>query len=196
MLNVKKAIALLLILVLSILCISCEKAEGSQKDIQLNDSQMRAISELAAMECYYHNVAKFEEEDAAGILLWKKDKHFWIEYSGIVKIGIDASLLELAVEGDTVHISIPNAKVLSTKVDQASLTKDSFIVDVDSASISAEDETEAFKEAQKEMTEAASNDLVLLENAQQRVRKLLEEYVMNIGEAAGKEYSIEWTYIE
>ena len=105
-------------------------------------------------------------------------------------------MLELAIEGDTVHISIPNAKVLATKVDQASLTKDSFIVDVDSASISAEDETEAFKEAQKEMTEAASNDLVLLENAQQRVQKLLEEYVINIGEATGKEYSIEWTYIE
>jgi hypothetical protein len=46
------------------------------------------------------------------------------------------------------------------------------------------------------MVNAAANDSVLLASAQQRVQKLLEEYVNNIGKAIGKNYSIEWKYIE
>ena len=45
------------------------------------------------------------------------------------------------------------------------------------------------------MIEAASKDTALLANAQQRVQKLLEEYVANIGRITGNEYSIEWNYI-
>jgi len=150
---------------------------------------------LATMECYYHNVAKYSEEDAAGILFWKKDKHFWIEYSGVVKIGIDVSLVTVEVDEDSVTISIPDAKVLGEKVDEASLTKDSYIVDGKSADIDAEDQTKAFGFAQENMVKAASGDRALLASAQQRAQILLEEYVTNIGNAAGKEYSIEWKYI-
>lgn len=37
----------------------------------------------------------------------------------------------------------------------------------------------------------ASDDTLLLANAQQRVQKLLEDYVTNIGESVGKTYKIE-----
>jgi len=40
---------------------------------------MKTIANLAVMDVYYHNVAKFKEEDVKGVLLWKKDKHFWVE---------------------------------------------------------------------------------------------------------------------
>jgi hypothetical protein len=196
MMKIRKIIAILLTLALSFTCISCAKTEVQQKKMKPQVSQMKSICELATMECYYHNVAKYTEKDAAGIWLWTKDKHFWVEYSGIVKIGIDASLVVVEVEENTVTITIPNAKVLGKKVDEASFTKDSFIKDKNSADISAEDQTKTFAEAQANMEKAASEDSALLASAQQRAQKLLEGYVTNIGNKFGKEYSIKWKYID
>ena len=80
------------------------------------------------------------------------------------------------------------------KVDNATLTEDSFIVAKNSAKVEAEHQTAAFKEAQSKMQEAASNDTALLSNAQQRAQKLLEDYVNNIGNCIGKKYKINWTF--
>lgn len=190
--NTRKTIALFLTFVLSFICFSCAKTETDQKSIKPQEAQMKAICELATMDCYYHNVAKYKKEDATGILLWKKDKHFWVEYSGIVRVGIDASKLFIEVKDNSVTITIPEAKVLDAKVDPVSLSDNSFIVDKKSAKISAEDQTNVFKEAQENMISAASKDSALLASAQQRAKTLLEEYIANIGAAVGKEYSIEW----
>jgi hypothetical protein len=192
----RNIIALFLIFVLSFSCGSCAKTKTQQKTIKLQVSQMKSICELATMECYYHNVAKYKEEDAEGILFWKKDKHFWIEYSGIVKVGIDVSLLTIKVEENSVAITIPEAKVLGEKVDEASLSDASFIVDNSSAALSGEDEIKAFSEAQTNMVLSASGDSALLASAQQRAQTLLEGYIKNIGDALGKEYSIEWIYLD
>lgn len=158
-------------------------------------SQMKAICELAVMDCYYHNVAKFKEENAAGVLFWKKDKHFWIEYSGVVSLGIDASLVTLDVDDTLVTITIPEAKVLRCQVDSNELSEDSYIVAKDSAKISAEDEVAAFAQAQANLEKTAASDTALLSSAQQRAQNLLEEYVQNIGEAVGKDYTIQWVYL-
>ncbi len=191
-----KNMILLIILAVFMTTISCEKIDALKNDNEPKISQMKVISELAVMKCYYHNVAKFKEEDASGILLWKKDKHFWIEYSGTVKIGIDSSLLNVDVNDTTVTVTIPQAKVLDKEVDALSLNKDSFYVDINSAKVSGEDEIKAFEEAQDRMESAAVNDSALLSSAQQRVKKLLEEYINNIGDAVGNEYTIKWVYLE
>lgn len=193
----RKIIALLLMLGLAFTCISCVQIEEQQDSFSLLESRMKSISELATMKCYYHNVAIYDEKDASGILFWKKDMHFWIEYSGIVELGIDASLVKIIdVKEDCVTIAIPNAKVLSKKVDEASLNKDSFIVDKKSAKISAEDEIRVFADAQKNMELGASSDKALLASAQLRAQMLIEQYVMNIGASGGKEYYIKWEYID
>ena len=157
---------------------------------------MKAICELATMKCYYHNVAKYTKEDAAGILWWKKDRRFWIEYDGIVTMGIDASLVDIEVDNDTVTITIPPAKVLGFEVDETTLNEDSYIVDTKSAKVKAEHQTEAFKQAQDHMKEEAEKDTLLLANAQQRAQKLLEDYVNNIGNCVGKTYNIKWIYLD
>lgn len=190
--KIRKIIALFLTLLFSVSCAACTKAETSEPQGQVSQVQMKAICELATIQCYYHNVAKYKEEDATGMLLWKKDKHFWVEYSGVVKVGIDASLLVVEVKENSVTITIPEAKVLGANVDKDSLTEKSFIVDKKSAAISAEDQTRVFSEAQANMVSTASKDSALLANAQQTAKKLLEEYIANIGKAVEKEYSIEW----
>ena len=190
----KKIVSIVLAAVMCMTCISCGQKE--QKTVEEPKvSQVKAICELAVMDCYYHNVAKYFEEDAAGIWLWKKDKKFWIEYSGVVRIGIDASQVQMEVKDKQVEITMPKARVMNCTVDAATLNTDSFIVASDSAKVEAEDQTKAFEEAQKNMEMEAAGDAALLANAQQRAQNLLEEYVKNVGSVTGTEYTITWKYI-
>ncbi len=193
----KKVIILFLTVCMLVMAAGCEKQPPEEPvNIEPKLSQMKYICELSVMDCYYHNVAKYQEEDAAGMLWWTKDKKFWIEYSGVVRLGINASLVNMEVNGTQVTITIPKAKVLGCKVDSASLTKDSYIVDKDSADISAEDEIAAFNDAQNQLEENASNNQTLLAEAQQRAKSLLEDYVTNIGTVMGREYTIQWVYLD
>lgn len=190
----KKIVALLMTIFMAVTMVACGNNQVELEPEEPEVAQMKAICELAVMDCYYHNVAKFKHEDADGVLWWKKDKHFWIEYSGVVKLGIDVSLVEIEVNDTTVYITLPEAKILGCKVDENKIDKDSYIVAKKSADIEAADEIEAIKAAQAEMERQASSDTVLLANAQQRAQSLLEEYIKNIGVATGKEYTIKWEY--
>ena len=117
-------------------------------------------------------------------------------YDGVVSLGIDASQVALEVDDTLVTITIPEAKVLRCQVDSNELSEDSYIVAKDSARISAEDEVAAFAQAQADLEETAASDTALLSSAQQRAQDLLEEYVQNIGEAVGKDYTIQWVYLD
>lgn len=193
----KKMIVLLLALAAILGCTACGQKEEAPM-VEPDVTEMRAICKLSVMDCYYHNVAKYFEEDAQkGFLgIGKKDKRFWIEYSGIVRMGIDASLVKVEVEDTQVTITIPEAKVLECTVDSDSLSQDSYIVDKNSAKVEAADEVLAFDEAQRQLKETAAKDKTLLTNAQQRAKSLLKEYINNIGEAVGKEYKIDWIYVD
>ena len=192
----KKLMCILISAVLTLSLAACSDTEPAPVDMEPKTSQMKAICELAVMDCYYHNVAKYELKDAEGFLWWTKDKNFWIEYSGVVTLGVDVSRVTVEVDGTKVTISIPAAEVLSCTVDSSSLTEDSFIVAQDSAAIEAEDEVYAFADAQAKLEETASQDTALLASAQQQAQQLLEDYITNIGKATGKSYSIEWIYLD
>lgn len=192
----KKLMCILISAVLTLSLAACSDTEPAPVDMEPKTSQMKAICELAVMDCYYHNVAKYELKDAEGFLWWTKDKNFWIEYSGVVTIGIDVSRVTVEVDGTKVTISIPAAEVLRYTVDSSSLAEDSYIVAKDSAAIEAEDEIAAFSVAQADLEATASQDTALLASAQQQAQQLLEDYITNIGKATGKSYSIEWIYLD
>ncbi|MEI3580958.1 MAG: DUF4230 domain-containing protein [Acutalibacteraceae bacterium] len=192
----KKLMCILISAVLTLSLAACSDTEPAPVDMEPKTSQMKAICELAVMDCYYHNVAKYELKDAEGFLWWTKDKNFWIEYSGVVTLGVDVSRVTVEVDGTKVTISIPAAEVLSCTVDSSSLTEDSYIVAQDSAAIEAEDEIAAFSVAQANLEATASQDTALLASAQQQAQQLLEDYITNIGKATGKSYSIEWIYLD
>lgn len=170
----------------------CARQQSAQPQV----AQMRAICELATMDCYYHNVAKYKAENVESFLWIKKDKHFWIEYEGQVSVGIDASLVTMEVSGDQVTITIPPALVLGCRVEESTLTEDSFIIAKDSADITAQDQQDAFREAQEHMQLTAASDTALLANAQQRAKTLLENYVRNVGAYTGVNYQIAWIYVD
>ncbi len=170
--------------------------KNSKPIVEPKEARLRTITELATVDCYFNNVAKYEEKDAEGMLFWTKDKQFWIEYSGVVRLGVDASLIEMSVSKNKVKITIPNAKVLDSWVDEASLTEDSFLFKDNTAKIDADDQVLALAKAQEDMEVVAAADTTLLANAQQRTQTLLEDYVENIGNAAGIDYEIEWVFLE
>lgn len=187
----KRLLLYVLIVAVLLSLAACSKPVQTEPQIV----QMRAICELATMDCYYHNVAKFEQ-DVAGQFLWITwGKRFWMEYSGVVTVGVDATQVTLTISGDEVTITMPPAKVLDCKVDSASLNKDSFILEQGSAAVTSKDETAAHAQAMEEMKKAASGDAALLANAQQRAKQLIENYVKNISDSIGKEYTVKWVYV-
>ena len=158
-------------------CTADPAASAASAQMSLEEGQMRTICNLSVYDCYYHNVAKFFQEDAEkGILfLPDKDKRFWIEYSGIIQL--------------------PPAKIMGYEIDEASLTPDSFIVDKDSADVTAADEQAALQQAQEELIAQASSDTVMLEQARQRAQTLLEEYIRGIAAACNQTFTVEWVYL-
>lgn len=192
----RKIINMLLIILLVISASSCAQEEKVIKEIEVKE--MRAIAELATVECYFHNVAKFDQNNnKTWFEFWKKENvRFWIEYEGVVIIGIKADEIKIKVDGENVTITLPKAEVLDVKVNETSLTDKSFIYDTNSQMPTAEMETAAFKEAQQRMKDEAEANNALLVNAEDNAKELLENYVKYIGDLIGIEYKIEWIEIE
>ncbi|MDE7312799.1 MAG: DUF4230 domain-containing protein [Eubacterium sp.] len=168
-------------------------ASKQQASEGLELGQMQSVCELATLECYYHNTAK--STSTKPFLFWNTSKKLWIEYSGIVKIGIDISKLDLKVNGNVVTIVLPDAKILSCKVDDASLSKDTFYSEtkgLGAGKVTAEDQSRAFAEAQENMLEEAQKDDTLLLQAKERAKALLLNYVKNISDAVGIAYEVQW----
>lgn len=187
-----KKIGYILAGILLISAVGCGKKEELPQE-ELKESQLQSVCELATLETYYHNTVRMD--DKKQVLWWDTKTQLWIEYSGIVKVGVDFSEVSMKVEGDVIQITIPEAKVLDYKVDEASLTEDSYLVGKSglfAPEISAEKQSDAFAAAEEKMKETAENDKALLLQARQRAETLLEEYVRNIGELQGKDYKVEF----
>ena len=170
---------------------SCSQEETPPQAVQPSIEQMRNICELAVMECYYHNVAKYYEENAGGFLSLK-DKHFWIEYDGTVSMGVDASRVTMEIQDSKIVITLPPVQVLGKDVNPDSLN---YIVAKGSAKITAADEVYALDEAQLHLEQTASQDTTMLGKAQTQVEQLLRNYVKTVLEPSGQAYSLAFEYL-
>lgn len=193
--NSRRIVLILLVLIFSFTgCGTKQDSESPEKNAeQLNIRQLQSVCELATLECYYHNTAKLNSQSK--VLFWNTSKKLWIEYSGIVKIGIDISKLDMKLKDQVVTIALPNAEIFSCKVDETSLSKDTIYTEhkgLGGSKINAEDQSKAFEEAQKNMLETVQNDQTLLLQAKERAQTLLANYVKSIGDAIGVEYEVRW----
>lgn len=182
----KKAAAIVLLMVVIVGLCACKA--GGNKDLREED--IRAICELATLECYYNNVAKINKEADN---IFQKDRKLWIEYEGKVTLGIKMSDVEISIKGTTVRITLPEAEILSKDY---TVYEDSYIASADGwlvkNEITADEQTEAVKIAQTEMEEAINENKALFMKAEDRAKELIENYILQVGEAIGKEYTIEW----
>lgn len=191
----KQSVAAACMMALLLLTIACGKAEAPVLPVP-QEEQMKAICQLAVLECDYHNLAKFEQKDASKFLWMTKEKRFWVEYSATAVLGIDVKQVSMDLEGNVVKVTLPKAEVLRCKVNGDSLSPDSYIVDKDSAPVTAEDEVHAFQEAQDSLRQTVEADGDMLDLAQTRVEELLKNYVTSLAKATGTEYRVEFHYLE
>jgi len=203
----KKVLLLTITLIMLLSSVSCDNKQAdtsvfpdniTEKDIRPKIHQMKSICELAVMECYYHDVAKYTKAEAEkGFLgIGKKDRKFWIEYETKVTVGIDVSLVNIEISDDIISITIPDARIMRYDTIMDNDIEHTHIAAKDSADISAYDEQVAIKMAQSKLLAEAAADQTILANAQQRAQTLLEEYITNIGNTVGKQYTIKWIYID
>lgn len=197
----KKLIAWLLVLVcvLPVLC-GCGGDESGTKPegfmTRPDIGQIRSICSLATLECYYHNVAKAVKPAESGIThIGEKDRTFWIEYTGIAKIGVELAEVTMQMEKEKIVITMPDAKLISINVDKSTFNEDSFVISEDGWNknkITSEDQTLALKAAQENMKNEAENDRMLLLTAQSRAMKLIEKYIEQLGILSGTDYQVVW----
>ena len=169
---------------------------GCGKEIQTADfSGVTSVCELATLKCYYHNVAKAETEASGIFAKWLKTgyKKIWTEYSGIIEYGIDISQVTVSEpdKNGVVTETMPDAQVLNVDVDEDSLgtplTDTGFLT-----SVTTEEKTTTLAGAQEAMEQQAKENTEMLSQAKARAKTLIEEYIKNVGESIGEEYTVEW----
>lgn len=81
--------------------------------------------------------------------------------------------------------------MLSANIDEDSistpLTDKGFLT-----SISTEEKVETLNKTQSDMKGKAEKDNEMLIRAKERAKTLLEEYIKNVGESIGEDYTVEW----
>lgn len=169
---------------------------GCGKETQTADfSGVTSVCELATLKCYYHNVAKAETEASGIFAKWLKAgyKKIWTEYSGIIEYGIDISQVTVSEpdKNGVVTVTMPDAQVLNVDVDEESLgtplTDTGFLT-----SVTTEEKTTTLAGAQEAMEQQAKENTEMLSQAKARAKTLIEEYIKNVGESIGEEYTVEW----
>lgn len=169
---------------------------GCGKETQTADfSGVTSVCELATLKCYYHNVAKAETEASGIFAKWLKTgyKKIWTEYSGIIEYGIDISQVTVSEpdKNGVVTVTMPDAQVLNVDVDEESLgtplTDTGFLT-----SVTTEEKTTTLAGAQEAMEQQAKENTEMLSQAKARTKTLIEEYIKNVGESIGEEYTVEW----
>ena len=181
------------VIVITLLSINCLFGCGSQKQ-KPDFSSIKSVCELSTLKCYYHNVATYEK-NAHGLLkvFGSGYKKIWIEYSGIVNLGIDINKVDIS-EPDTnnvITIKIPDAEVQSTSLDKSTLSEPLTDKGV-FTKITTEEKTEALSSAQQNMKETAQKDTSLLAQAKEHAKLILQGYINNLGEEFNEEYTIKW----
>ncbi len=171
---------------------SCQREESMR---QPDFSNYRSVAELATLDCYYHNVGviSMDGNDVFwGFTKWGANRG-WFEYRGSVAMGIDASKVTISEPdaNNVVTIAIPPVEVLGTpRVDETSFSE--IYTENPLFSINLREQTDALAVAQATMTKDAEDDEALREQAKEHAMRLLKEYVLNVGEALGENYTVEF----
>lgn len=180
---------LLVALVLLIVFGICACQQNTKQP--LTEEGVKRICEIAALKCSYNNVAKIKKEPDN---IFQKEREMWIEYEGVVTLGIKMDELKMDVSANTVTIVLPKVCVLSAEIGQ--INADSYVVSADGwlikNPITTEEQTEAVHKSQEEMKNKAENNAGLIAKAEEKVKQAIEYHINQIGQLNGQEYTIIW----
>ena len=191
----RKILFLILMVVIVIISIKW-KAKKETDTIELSQATIEKICELATLRCYYHDVAEYEKQPEPifkyGLFKYGYKK-MWIDYEGIVTVGIDFEKVQIEKPdvNSTVRIYIPDAQVFDVDADENSMS-DPFTKTGKFTKITVEEKADAFSAAQATMRTNAESDNNILTQAKNNAKELIKQYVINVGKQIGKEYKVEW----
>ena len=126
-----------------------------------------------------------------------RSREFWIEYSGVAKLGINISKVSMKMEGKQIVITVPKAELLG--LSDYSFSEDSYISEDDGFNknpITPDNQTEAVKAAQEDIKKKFAEDDAMLVRAQDRAKDLIENYITQLGDISKTNYQIKWSYQE
>ena len=162
-------------------------------DRQISESSIRRICELATLECFYHNVSEWHNSGD----FWNAGKKLWMEYDGIVRVGIKGDQVKVSDpdKEDVITVTIPSATILGKDLDERSI----YEIDSESplwgfvpiyGSVSTEDRRDALANAQEDMEASAAKNEMVLGEARERAKMIIEKNIVSLGEAGGKHYTV------
>lgn len=188
----KKYLLIFICLLSSICLTACDN-----KNAEIELEEVKKVANLAVFEVEYNNVVKTTVKKGTGLdALFEKDRKYWIEYTGVAKIGIDTEKLEVKVKDDKVRVYIPSPTILMMDMDDDKITSDNVISSADSIlnsnPITPEIQSSALDKGQENMKKTILQNKTLLESAQKRSKVLIENYINNISDITGVEYKITW----
>ncbi|MBR6442777.1 MAG: DUF4230 domain-containing protein [Clostridia bacterium] len=165
-------------------------------DRQISESSIQRICELATLDCFYHNVSEWSK---SGNWIGYGAKKLWIEYDGIVRVGIKANKIKISDpdKNDVITVTMPAATILDKDLDENSI----YEIDSESPmwgfvpfyeSVSTEERREALANAQEDMESSAAKNDMILDEALVRAKKIIEKNIVTIGEAGGKHYKVKF----
>ena len=182
----KKICSILLLVIFVLNLCACSQ----EHPVSLKEEDIRAICELATLECYYNNVAKIEKKADT---IFQTDRKMWIEYEGKATIGINMTNVVISLSGTTVTIKMPQAEILSIDY---TFNENSSISSSDGwlfkNEISTQEQQDAVIASQDAMTQAILDNRSLFMKAEARAKELIENYITELGEATNQEYTVVW----
>ena len=100
------------------------------------------------------------------------------------------------VEDEKVQISLPEAEIQSMGIVDDTFTEESVISNEDSFwnknKITAEEQKTVVSDAQDKMKNEVMQNKSLINKATERAKRLIENYIKQLGDVTGTEYVIEW----
>lgn len=162
---------------------------------QLNT--IKEICELETLTVKCNDVVIGTKDAGEG---WKHfletDRDYWIEYTGVVEMGVNADDTNIEVKDEKVYITLPEAKVLDVHVEPDSISEDSIYISDDGFfnknKISADNQTEMVKEAQKQLRDAFEKDKEIKTETTEATKNAIKNYVDKLGESFDVQYQIVW----
>lgn len=185
-----------MLLVIAILILFVPNFFHKEKQSKAEFSAVDKICELATLRCYYHDVAEYKKTPDGlfkyGLFKYGYKK-LWMEYDGIVEVGIDVGEVRVAEpdEDGVVEIYVPQAKIINVGATEESMTEP--ITETGAfTTITTEEKATAFSEAQTTMKTNAESDNSILNQAHNNAKALLKQYVINVGKQIGEDYTVKW----
>lgn len=150
---------------------------------------IETISELTTLECRYHNVAVRDNE---GDWLGIGKQYVWMEYDVILKAGVDIDKVQIEepTNDGVVKIYLPPAEIFSASDDKTTIFKP--VCELGPfTTLTADDERRIISEGiEKLKNDTATKEVI--SQAYISAKKVLEQYVINVGKLMGENYTVEW----